>query len=396
MIFSLQRLLIVLGIFVIPFYELFFRVFPFVKVIAPDSRQPKELIAIWFALSIGLLAIFQGNIKPFKNKWLLILISYLLINLFMSPIIDLQINGIEIGDFYFWKPFNQVICFSLMIFAVSSSEIDIDHILKPMVICGTLMSIYVILQKFGFDQFWIGKKEQQFTAVTEHLIGGNLGQPTIVASFLVMLFPLSIYLRKYYYTAIIFIAIILTRSDMAILSVMFITILSTMKYFKISNRLICLIFILISVITMFFYLNNKNFVNYVNERSSGRIKVWTDIYTDIRDGAIIDNPSDYSFSGIGLGRFSFIFPKKHETIFKQAHSDPLEFIYDCGFIGFGLLIMSIWSMIKNKSKRSYSILISLAGIFFCSLGSFPFQLASQQFYSVLLIGLLHNKQLEGA
>ena len=133
MTYSLQRLLIILGLVIIPFYEILLRVLPYVANHAPDSRIPKELIALVFALSIGLLAVWQGTLKPFRNKWFLIIPFYLLINLIIAPYAPLNINNVEVGDFYFWKPFGQVLCFTFMIIAIASADIDFEEILKVMV-----------------------------------------------------------------------------------------------------------------------------------------------------------------------------------------------------------------------------------------------------------------------
>ena len=56
---------------------------------------------------------------------------------------------------------------------------------------GFIMAVYVILQALGWDQFFEVKPEQHFKAVTQNGLGGNLGQPTIVAPFLAMIIPLK-------------------------------------------------------------------------------------------------------------------------------------------------------------------------------------------------------------
>ena len=123
MTYSLQRLLIILGLVFIPFYEIFLHLLPFVHSTAPDSRCTKEIIALVFALSIGLLAVFQGSIKPFRNKFLLAIPVFLLFNLIMAPHVPLVVNNVDSGDFYFWRPFVQVLCFTLMIAAEASLDI---------------------------------------------------------------------------------------------------------------------------------------------------------------------------------------------------------------------------------------------------------------------------------
>lgn len=392
----MQKLLIILGIAIIPFYEIILKALPFVKSVAPDTRAPKEVIALVFALSIGLLAVFHGHIKPLRNKFLLILPVYLLINLIMSPHVDLFINGIEVGNFYFWKPFAEILCFLLMIVAISSMDIKFDSVFLAMVICGAIMAGYVIMQKFGFDQFWIVKNPEKWSgAIADAEIGGNLGQSTVVASFIAMIIPLAFYLKKYWMATLMVVATILTRSDMALLSLFVMIIPAIMYWKKFLIIPMCSLILCGSIFIGYEIYKSPNFRHMISQHSSGRTVAWKAIISDIRDGAIVGSKQDFSFTGVGLGRFGFIFPDKNQSDFMQAHNDLLEFTYNCGFIGLGLLLMALFFMVCKFSiylpPASFAILLSFITILFLSLGSFPFQLGAHQFYSAILVGLLHNQ-----
>lgn len=399
MTYNLNKLLIILGLVLVPFYELIFRCFPFVAVMAPDTRQPKTLIALGIALSIGLLAVYQGNIKPFRNKFLLIIPVYLLFNLFMSPHVDLFLNNVQSGDLFFWKPFSEVLIFSLMIIAIASTE-DFDGILKVMVICGAVMAGYVVLQKLGFDQFWLQKEGEQFISVTGRNLGGNLGQSTVVASFIAMIIPIAFYCEKYWMAGLMIISEIVLSSDMSMIALIF-TGLIYLTY-KNNNLLIPILSVLIILFIsgIIFYNFNIKFHNNISERFNGRIGDWKNIFTDIRDGAIDGSKQDFSATGVGFGRFAFIFPDRHKSNFQQAHNDLLEFTYNCGLIGLGLLLIGLFYLLSttmmNITPMSLAILLSFSTILLISLGSFPFQLASQQFYSAVLLGLLNNKKITEA
>lgn len=383
----MNKLLIILGLVIIPFYELILRAFPFARIFAPDSRAPKEIIALVFALSIGLLAVYLGEIKPFRNKYFLIIPIYLLFNLIISPHVSLIINNVESGDFYFWQPFCEVLCFLLMIVAIASMEIKFELIIRTMVICATIMSVYMILQKFGFDQFWVTKTDQVFTSVRAEALGGNLGQPTIAASFIVMMIPLAIYLKRYCMSLIIGIAVLLTGSAMAIGAILCVMIISTVRYFRIPMR-----FILIPIILLISLLFIPGLKNKITDRMDGRYQVWSEVIHDIHYGQIKDG-QNYSLTGIGFGRFPYLFPSRHQSKFQQAHNDPMELTYDCGLFGLGLLVMALYFIIKNTNMTpiNYSVMLSFAALLFCSLGSFPFQLGAHQFYGAVLVGILNNK-----
>lgn len=394
--YSLQRLLVVLGLIIVPFYEIILKALPFVRSVAPDSRAPKEMIALVFALSIGLLAVFQGTLKPFRNKYFLIIPVYLLLNLIIAPHVDLKINGVESGDFYFWKPFAEVLCFALMIIAVSSMEIDFESILNVMVICGGFMAGYVLLQKFGLDQFWITKPTPVGMGVMDNSsIGGSLGQKTIVASFIVMMIPLAVYLKRYWIAGLISIATIITGSAMAIISMVCMFLFLVVK---INKALIAPILIIILILISGIFIN-KDIKHSIINRMDGRYEVWKNVLSDIKNGQFEGEKLKFSLTGVGLGRFPFIFPDKHKSDFLQAHNDPMEFAYNCGIFGEYLLLASIFVMIcecfVHLSPMVFSISLSFLAIFICSLGGFPFQLGAHQFYSAILVGLLNNRKLLG-
>lgn len=360
---------------------------------APDSRASKQILAIGFSLAIGLLAVFQGTIKAFRNKWLLLIPVYLVFNIIICPHVELVINNIDSGDFYFWKPFAIVLCFTLMIVAIASMEIDFDYVINVMVICGAVMSGYIILQYFGFDQFWVAKDGNQFTAVRMEALGGNLGQPTLVASFVVMMIPLAIYLKKYLLAVLITIGTLITGSAMA-MSAMVVMFLMWLVRWKVWT-VIPIIIISIFLTGLFCYV--PAFKQKIIDRMDGRWATWTNIYKDIHDGQIGDGKK-FPFTGVGLGRFSYLFPQKHNSGWQQAHNDLYEFTYDCGFIGVLILLSGVLSMILFHyscvdSNISLAILLSFVGIFICSLGGFPFQLGAHQFYAAVLVGFLNNESI---
>lgn len=394
----MQRLLIILGLIIVPFYEIFLHVLPYAASHAPDSRVTKEELALVFALAIGLLAVFEGTLKPFRNKFLLIIPVYLLFNLIMAPHAPLYINNNEVGDFYFWKPFAEVLCFTFMIIAVASMEINFEYILKIMVWCGLAMAVYVILQRFGLDQFWVAKGYNYdgaggaFTNVRAEKLGGNLGQPTIVASWMVMMVPLAFYLRKWWMGIAIAVACLLTQGIMVALALV---VIGIGYMVRVSKIFLWIPFIFLFLICGYTYYN-PSMQHKIIDRMDGRYDVWKNTLSDIKNGQI-DDKHKFSITGVGFGRFSFLFPGKHKSTFQQTHNDPMEFAYDCGIAGEYLLLAGIFIMLGislfHASSLIFSIALSFLAIFVCSLGSFPFQLGAHQFYASVLVGLLHNEKL---
>lgn len=392
--YSLQRLLVIYGLIIIPFYEIFLRALPFVRSVAPDSRAPKEIIALVFALSIGLLAVFQGTLKPFRNRFFIIIPIFLLFNLIIAPHVDLFINNVESGDFYFWKPFSEVLCFALMIFAVSSMKIDFNEIINVMVICGAVMAGYMILQKFELDQFWIAKTAQNFTAVRSHNIGGNLGQPTLAASFIVMMIPLAFYLEKYFLAILITIGVLITGSAMSIFSILAMVLAWVVRL----EKFMIIPIGLVLIIGICIIKESPTIQSKIIERMDGRWPIWKETCDDIKHGAISGQQMNFSMTGVGFGRFSYLFPDKHKnTYFQQAHNDLLEITYDCGIVILFLILAGIYSMAIGNIfyDKNFFVFLSFLGILISSLGSFPFQLGAHQFYAAILVGFLHNEKLTG-
>lgn len=396
---SLQRSLLILGFIAIPFYEIIFRFFPYVQVHAMDTRVTKELVSMMIALAIGLTAVFQGSLKPFKNKFFLILIGYLFFSYFMSPFIPLAIDNVNSSNFWFWKPMVQVLCFSMMIFAVASMDFDIS-ILKVAMLCGVAMSVYVILQNFGFDQFWAEKQGDEFIQVTQRGVGGSLGSSVVVSSFIVTLIPIAMFFKKYFSALIMVSAVVICKSDMASITLVFVVLALASR---VDFRIFLLVF-LTGIFLMIFgvnkFINDADFHKKILDRGNGRFQVWKQTIQDFRDGPIEGMKSDYSMTGTGLGSFPHFFTQKHNSTFQQAHNDPIEFLYQCGIVGLTLMVFSLGYMflgiILGKSPGlSFHLSISFISLIICSLGLFVFQLGAHQFYASFLIGLLHNESIIG-
>lgn len=393
---NLQRLLIICGLITIPFYELIFRLFPYAQVIAPDTRVTKELVAMMFALAIGLSAVFYG-IKPFKNKFALIFVGFLLFNYFMSPFIPLAVDHIDSSNFWFWKPMAKTLCFLLMIVAIASIKPD-DKFLLIAMWCGVAMSVYAILQWLGFDQFWGTREGDEFRWVTQPGVAGTMGNSTVAASFIAMLVPIAIYFTKYVEAALMILAVIVTKSDMGVMAILLISILVFIRvYPHLLFHVYGLAFVLMVGASLLF-IHNQAFHQYIVNKSSGRTAVWGQVLKDFRDGPIEGLKSDFSFTGAGLGSFPHIFSTRHNSIFKQAHSEPLELLYSCGLIGFGLAVLALFSLffsvMREATDRSFYLLLSLWAILVCSCGLFVFQLGAHQFYASFIVGLLHNNGRE--
>lgn len=378
-----------------------------------DTREPKMLLALAFAFCISLCSIYRGGIKAIKNKWLLFFLGYLLLSIYFSPKPMITLFNKDFSNFWVWKPMFDILVFFLMFLSISGidfSKEDIGKIFMVMVWVGFVMAIYCILQALGIDQFYDDKGvySGMRDLFNVNHICGTLGNATIVSPFIAMLIPMALFLKRYFFAIVMFIAVCLTRSQVAIgamlISLLFLFSTKGKKQF-ISSLLITII--LISSFTIGYFKNDK-VRNFINDKN--RFKTWylicEDLITPItieKDKGKISNK--YPFTGFGMGTYSVVFPIKHNTNMGQAHNDYLELAYNTGIIGFSLFLGAIFYMfimnlsindIFTKKTNIYitTLLSSFVCIAICAAGTFVWQLGATIFYSVIIAGLLHNDSLK--
>jgi hypothetical protein len=141
-----------------------------------------------------------------------------------------------------------------------------------------------------------------------------------------------------------------------------------------------------------------------------RFQMWRQIASDIKDPIAENVDAAYPLTGRGLGSFKYVFHQQHPGTelepnrFMQAHNDYLEFAYSLGIIGIILLLGAIFQMFKqNFSPRLYfrswqdsrkaALLCSFICIAISAGGTFVWQIGTTAFFTVVLVGLLHNESL---
>lgn len=394
-----------LGLILIPFYDVIFRLFPNVFVIASDTRLQREMMAVIIALAIGLLALYQGKLKPFKNKWLLLFVGFQMVTINLMPKISLVVNNADSSGFWVWKPMFEIICFLLMGVALSSIEIDrlqVEKILNIMCYVAFAQAIYIVLQTFGLDQFFQTKGENilggaMLKQFPERV--GTLGQPTLVSPFIAMCVPIAFYLKKYIISAIIILGVLLTHSQMAIGALIFGVVVYSLLI-RPRSALITVPLLLSSTVLLFL---KKIFV--LND--NGRLGAWKMTLSDILQSPLLQyKDRDFSFFGNGIGSFRYISTAMEQSGFAQVHNDYLEIFYGCGIFGIILFIAGIiyllissyknWLKVADYKKTMMSSLIcSFLIISLCALGTFVWQLGAHIFYTVVIASLLMNETITG-
>jgi|GEM_PF-3523522 len=367
------------------------------------TRGPKEIFVLSICIALGLLAIYRGEIKRFRNTWILFLIGWFVINLIMAPRFDVMLLGTDASNFWIWKPFIFCVAYFLAILAISSANItskDWAKLLKMFIYPALIMSIYVIFQWFGYDQIFGVKEVAIIGRVTNPHIAGTMGQPTIVAPFIAMCVPFAIYGRKYVITLIMIVAVIMTKSMVAIgaLSLAIIILLSFLRMRKMGFIGVIILGLMLGC--MMVPQTRNIIINKVIGESSGRFKEWPRIIKD-NNSPVLGGKKTYPFTGFGAGSFKYVYASrmmKGSTPWKQAHNEYIEILYNFGIFGLFLFLASIFYFVKRAipkalafgGDRIIAILCSLLCISICAGGTFVWQIGTTAFYTVVLVGFLHN------
>lgn len=373
-------------------------------ILAPGNedvaRGPKMAWALVFALAISLTALYKGTLKPFKNVWALLLVGFCLLSFYLSPNPKLLFFGVPSGRFWSWEPLYQGIVFLLFTITIASVRINsrtVSRIIKTMAWCGAIMAGFVLLQAAHLDQFF----EHRFG--TYGHMAGTLGNPTLVGPFLCLALPLFLFKREYFLSGLLITAIIVTRSDVALIGLL--ATVGTFIALKNRRRFITTVSLglagLAVVITA--YVAQPNFRQVCPDNE--RFLTWRQSVEDITTPVMQDSKKIYAMTGIGPGSFKYLFHAKHNTKndnFLYAHNEYVNVMYELGVVGLLLFLGTIVFIfrqavgkepIENLSGVRRALISSLVGILVCSCGIFVLQVGTHIFYTLTIVGLLCNDLL---
>jgi len=371
-------------------------------ILAPGNndiaREPKMAWALCFALAIGLTALYQGLLKPFRNKWALVLVGFCLLSFYLSPNPGLKLFGIDSGRFWSWEGLYQGIVFLIFVVTVASIEFtkkEINTFLDIMVWCGLAMGVLITLQFLHLDQFF----EQRYG--TYGHMAGTLGNPTLVGPLLGMVVPLALYRKKYLFAVIMAVATLLTRSDVAMAGL----VMMLMAYVALKSRRL---FIVMSVLLVLGVASvGYLYTSYPQVREqlpdNERFLTWRQSVGDLKTPVMQSSKKIYAISGIGTGSFKYLFHAKHNAKndnFLYAHNDYVQVLYELGVVGFFLFMAMLWQMLKDKvrigklSNKRRALASSFVCLATCAMGTFVFQIGTHIFYGLVVVGLLYNKGID--
>jgi hypothetical protein len=359
-------------------------VIPFISIPGQDIRELKLSLVLFTSLILAVLALREG--LKVTNKYALFLIPYLWLSTMLAPSSGIKLDGAPLGIFWAWKPYIYIVMVILAISAIGEAKLNVRKILTTMFWCGFAMAAYVWLQFLNLDQFF------KQIGPDRHLwyIAGTLGHLDFVGAFMAMIVPVGVYLKKHHWNFVIISAVILTQGLMAI-----------------GSMIMALLFLLacrskkglVGAVSIFILLGAlcgiANKIKPESITSSGRVDRWVEIVKDVNKPISHEFDAKFPLTGRGLGSFYYTFHSIHKNGFYQAHNEYLEFLYNCGIVGLGVMLLAMWEVVRNNWRKNWYRNCLLASFFCVALnagGMFVWQLGATAFYTIVIVGLLCNNQ----
>lgn len=390
------KLLLPLSLVVIPFYELILYLFMPGRSMPSfgDMRVTKDFVMMAFASTIGVVVLWKYGFKPFKDKWLLAFMVFLVWNIFKIPNALIPISGVNVnGIWNHWPAYQSIVLFLFFLGLINVPYLACDRIKQSlynvMAICGAVMSVYMIIQFIGMDQVMHTHGVEILGSTKAPKIGGTIGQPTLCAPFILATIPLMILRRHWVSIGLACIAVCLSQSSTAFV-VLFLLGIAWAGYAdkQMAKKMAIFAgFLVICVITAAFSMKWTGIFS-----DNGRFVVWQQSWNDITSNI------NLGLTGAGIGAYKFLFALKRGNTWYAAHNDYLQLLWTCGLIGTGLIGMFIYNFIKDAIKvidrEIYFLLLSIFALMLSALTSFVFQLAVYQYYFIVLLGLIYSLRVK--
>lgn len=388
---------LLVGLIIVPIV-LSFSLYPIFPDAQTDFRLTKELFALVLCAGLFGYSAWSQRLKPIFNRALLILLGYMCIHRFLMPKFSIHLFQTDIGAFWIYKPLFVALVMFGFYWAVSSlviTEKNYVRILKTIGWVGFLYAFIVCTQHFGISEFSKVKDMQWVQITTSAEATGFSFHPNYAGSFIALCILPMVYLRQWLAVVFMALAVFYTGSLFAgaglVAGLVGYLYAHKASIRPIANKILTSGFILAA---------GAVFAGAIKmPQDNGRFAVWAKLWHDYTSPFMDGNL--YMTYGYGLGSYRYIWVTQNQSTFVQAHNEFLEFLYNGGWVGLGLLIFSIFWLIRGvlsitieDEQRSV-----LTGMFICmcimACGLFVWQVEPHRIYTVLIAGLLTNKIIKG-
>lgn len=354
-------------------------------------------MSLLIAIALSTAGIHLFGISSLRNKWLCLLVPYVLLSAYMATPATINILGKDLDFFWTWPAYLKLVIFSLFFFVVASYKFtkeEIARVIDCMIWCGALASVYNILQFACIEQFFVVKADGHWGR-----IGGFLSNPTWAAPFSAMILPLAVWRKRWLMALACLLGAIVPDSQMTWGALVF----GGLVWLALKGRKYALgaitAILLATAAFGVLYTQNKAFNSKFNDHE--RVYQWKHIVKDALYGRI--NPADKTsprspVTGRGIGSFWFLYHSQNPDVgkpnsYKQAHNDFIETLYWGGIVGLWLMLMTILDIFKTYFKfyEDYKkpIIISISMMLFNCAGAFLMQIGPFCIWFAVLCGLIY-------
>ncbi|SKA81650.1 putative inorganic carbon (hco3(-)) transporter [Caloramator quimbayensis] len=352
--------------------------------------QAKSYLIYALCLFTSIPFLFEFNKDYFSNKAIYYTIFVYIFILALSTIFSVNISQSIFGKIYRYEGFLTLICY-LIIFIIASSKYIFSKVhLVYLFLSATVISIYGILQYFGYNIVKVDPIRSKWVKY----VYSTIGNPNFLGSYLVLILPISIYcfiksnkILNLLITCLLYTTLLLTNTRSAWIGFALSFLLLVIFSIKNKKDLKSLIFILLIIFSITLLINSY--------KNNALIKRFDSIVSDAKNASIDSTKSEYSGStrifiwkrtlkliqnspiiGYGPDTFDIVFMKNYKKdvnrligniIIDKAHNEYLQIAYASGIpalITYLLfLIFAIIDAIKNINKNILIIplLCSISG-----------------------------------
>lgn len=370
---------------------------PLLPMLGFQGKIPQIHFGMAIATALCLWGYFTQEQRPLRNKWLLFFCGYLLISAWQSPYPVLKFLGGTPKNFWVWKSMFFAFMFLGMYRTISFAKLTEKHkdlMFDIIVYTTAIMAVYCIGQRFGLMQ-WFSLTARYAPEAGHGFVraAGTLGAPTFVSPYIMLGIPLALYRKKWLLVIPMLAGIIATNSQMAMGSAfIMLAALACFKYKKWRSLIITGVIALAVVLGAGKIMGEPNINRFVQD--SARFANWKKMAISINTP--YESERAYPYTGRGPGAFKWTYHLSSKTNYYRAHNEYLEVLYDTGIVGIFLFIMSLIYIFLNTvlTERNKYLMSAFIGICVCAGGAFVWHLGATMFLTVLIAGLLNNKELQ--